>query len=115
MQSIAVWPPTIPQVAHIILGRLLVDGQVRSFQETGETEKDGLGIIQVLAQRFQRQSLRNESKWESVLFVAERARDFLEEHFVRTMIVDLGADARRFFLQTKLGGGIEHASNPIFR
>jgi hypothetical protein len=108
-------PPAIPQVAHIILRRLFVGCEVGRFQETGETEKDCLGIVQILAQRFQRQSLRNQRERQLVLFVAECGRDFLKERFVSAVIVDLCADARGLFLQTKLRGGIEHAPNPILR
>jgi len=39
----------------------------------------------------------------------------LTERFVSSVIVDLGTDAGGFFLQTKLGGGIEHAPDAIFR
>ena len=39
----------------------------------------------------------------------------MKERFIKTVIVDLRADARGFFLQTELRGGIEHAPNAIFR
>src|SRR5206468_366867 len=42
-------------------------------------------------------------------------RDFLKERFIAPVIVDLRADARGFFLHTKLRRGIEHAANPLFR
>ena len=108
-------PPTVPQFAHIILCRLFVDREVRRFQKTGDTEKDRFSIFQVLAQSLQREPLRNERKRQLVLFITEGGRDFLKERFVSSVIVDLGADAGGFFLQTKLGGGIEHAPDAIFR
>ena len=115
LHFVAMRPPTIPQFAHIILCRLFVDREVRRFQKTGDTEKDRFSIFQVLAQSLQREPLRNERKRQLVLFITERARDFLKERFVSAVIVDLGADAGAFFLQTKLGGGIENAPDTILR
>src|SRR5207248_6794420 len=115
LQSVAVRPPTVPQFAHIILCRLFVDREVRRFQKTGDTEKDRFSIFQVLAQSLQREPLRNERKRQLVLFITEGGRDFLKERLVSSVIVALGTDAGGFFLQTKLGGGIEHAPDAIFR
>src|SRR5260370_1063550 len=77
--------------------------------------KDAEAIFQVLAQSLQREPLRNQRKRQLVLFITEGGRDFLKERFVSPVIVDLGADAGGFFLQTKLAGGIEHAPDAIFR
>ena len=59
--------------------------------------------------------MRNQREGEFVLFVTKRGRNFLKKRFVRAVIVDLRAESRGFFLQPKLGGGIEHAVHAILR
>src|SRR5205807_8370179 len=66
-------------------------------------------------QKFQRQSVRQQRQRKFVLFVTERGRDLLKKRFVATVIVDLAPDARGLFLQSDLGGRIQHAAHAVFR
>src|SRR5439155_13153790 len=90
-------------------------GEIGFFEKACGAEQNRFGIGKCSAQSLERDSLGNKRERKFVLFVTERGRDFLEECFVRAMIVDLRSKPRRFFLETKLRGGLEHAAHALFR
>src|SRR4051812_46358737 len=92
-----------------------VSREVRRLEETGESEKNRLGVVHLLPQCFQRDSLSDQSEGQFVFFVTERGRDFLKKRFVCAMVVDLCAESGSFFLQAKLRGRVQNAPDAFFR
>src|SRR6266480_138040 len=109
------WPPTVPQLAHIFARRFFVDVEVGRFQETRCAKEQRLAILNVFAQQPQRQALCEKCERQLVFLVTERGCDLLEKCFVASVHVDLVANPIRFLSQTELRGGIEHAADALLR
>ena len=105
------WPPTVPKLPYIFARRFFVDVEVSRVEEAGCAKEKRLAILNVFAQRPQRQTLCENCERQLVFFVTERGCDLLEKRFVASMHLDLIADPIGFLSQTELRGGIEHAAD----
>src|SRR5215467_8399605 len=108
---IAMWPPTVPKLAHIFASRFFVDIEIGSLQETRCAKKQRFAILEVFPQGPKRQTLCEQRERQLVFLVTECRRDLLEKRFIASMQVDLVANPIRFLSQTKLGRGIKHTAD----
>ena len=115
LQIIAMWPPAVPQLAHIFARRFFVDVEIGRLEETRCAKEQRLAILNGFAQQSQRQTLCEKRERQLVFLVTERGCDLLKKRFVASMHVDLVANPIRFLSQTELRGGIEHAADAFFR
>src|SRR5438067_1135522 len=111
LRFIAMRPPTVPQFSHIFSCRSFEDAEIGCFEQTGHAKKHRFAVVGFFAHQLQRQSLNDQCEREFIFLVAKRSRDFLEERFVTTVIVDFAADPRGFLLQSKLCCGIKHTAH----
>src|SRR5205814_7117306 len=115
LHSIAMRPPPVPELAHIIAAPFSVGRQIWGLEESGQPKENCFGIVRTFAQQFQRCSLRNQSKRQFVFFVTKGSSDFLEKRFLSTVVFDFYSKATGLLLQTKLTGSIQHAVNLFLR
>src|SRR5436190_20544238 len=115
LQIIAMWPPTVPQLAHIFARRFFVDVEVGRLQEACCAEEQRLASLDIFAQQPQRQTLCEKCERQLVFLVTECRGDLLEKRFVASVHVDLVANPICFLSQTELRGGIEHAADALLR
>src|SRR4030095_197099 len=108
LQIIAMRPPIVPESAHIFARRFFVNVEVGRFQETGRAKEQSLALLNVFTQQSQRQTLCENCERQLVFLVTERGGDLLEQRFIASVQVYLGANPSRFLSQTELRGGIEH-------
>src|SRR5207248_3760291 len=108
LRFIAMRPPTVPQFSHIFSCRSFEDAEIGCFEKTGHAKKHRFAVVGFFAHQLQRQSLSDQCEREFIFLVTERSRNFLEERFVTTVIVDFTGDSRGFLLQSKLCCGIKH-------
>src|SRR5436190_12781899 len=103
------WPPTVPQLAHIFARRFFVDVEISRLKETRGAKEQRLAVLTIFTQEPQRRTLCEKCERQLVFFVTERGCDLLEKRFVASVHVDLVANPIRFLSQTELRSGIEHA------
>ena len=109
------WPPTVPQLAHIFARRFFVDVEISRLEETRCAKEQRLAVLTVFTQEPQRQTLREKRERQLVFFVTERGCDLLEKRFITSVQVDLVADPIGFLSQTELRGAIEHTPDALLR
>src|SRR5580765_5373543 len=109
------WPPAIPQLAHIFARRFFVDVEVGRLEETRYAKEQRLAILNVFAQQPQRQTLCEKRERQLVFLVTECGCDLLKKRFIASVHVDLVANSIRFLSQSELRGGIEHAADALLR
>src|SRR5437879_248264 len=85
LQLVAMRPPAVPEFADVILCRAFVDVEVWRFQKAGDAEEDCFSILEIIAQRIERDSLSDEHKRKFVLFITECRCNFLIKGFVRAV------------------------------
>src|SRR5204862_6587047 len=107
------WPPTVPQLAHIFARRFFVDVEISRLEETRCAKEQRLAVLTVFTQEPQRQALCEKCERQLVFFVTECGCDLLEKRFVASVHLDLVADPIRFLSQTELRGGMEHAADAL--
>src|SRR5947209_518007 len=57
LESVPVRPPIVPQLADIFSCRSCIKIEIGRLKKTGDTEEERFAMIDILAQRFQRQTL----------------------------------------------------------
>src|SRR5689334_702958 len=99
-----VLPPAVPEETQVGARRFSHRIQIRRVEESGDTEKQRFAVLPFRAQEGHRQTLRKQSEWQPILFVAKRLRHSLEQNLVSPVCFDALPKAIRFLLQTKLCG-----------
>src|SRR5260370_30160610 len=103
------WPPTVPELAHIFARGFFVDVEIGRFQETRGAKQQRLAILKVFAQQPQRQALCDKCERQLVFLVTECGSDLLEKRLIASVHVNLVANPIRFLSQTELRGGTDYA------
>src|SRR5438477_388249 len=96
LEIIAMWPPTVPQLAHIFARRFFVDVEVGRFEKACCAKQQRLAILNLFAQQPQRQTLCEKCERQFVFLVTERGCDLLQKRFVVSVHVDLVATVNWF-------------------
>src|SRR5438552_2249824 len=76
---VAMRPPAVPKFPNIRARLLWIDGEVRRLEKSGDAEQHRFDVVILFAKERERQTLREKSEREFVLFITERSRDLLEE------------------------------------
>src|SRR5436190_8369279 len=115
LHRIAVRPPTAPKFSHVAARLVAIRGQVGSAEKTGNAEQERLDVVNFVTERCEWKTLREQSKSELVLFIAERRRHFLKERRVASVGLDDILYPGSFALQPELRSCGEDVFEPVGR